>query len=267
VRTAAAVCDGLADAGHIPVLVEVGRDGSWRRSGAPMSLGVGEPPPDIDVFFPALHGPFGEDGSIQGLLECLDVPYVGSGVLASALCLDKVALRVLLAGAGVPQTDYRVLPAVHLAPAAIHQAVRGLEVVCALIGNEAPVVFPPGELCVVESQSGWYDHATKQTRGPTELVVPARVPEMMRDQPAGGGSRDRLRRDAGPARRARDRASPRSGRTVRAVATAPAGALRGARGLRPRRHQAHGLLQIVSPQAAQIAPRVDAERRAPAGRG
>jgi D-alanine-D-alanine ligase len=57
--------------------------------------------------FPAQHGPFGEDGTVQGLLDCLDVPYVGAGVLASALCMDKVLFKELMAHAGVPQVDYR----------------------------------------------------------------------------------------------------------------------------------------------------------------
>ena len=55
--------------------------------------------------FPALHGPFGEDGIVQGLLECLDVPYVGSGVAASALCMDKVRFKALMGAAGMPQVD------------------------------------------------------------------------------------------------------------------------------------------------------------------
>lgn len=57
---------------------------------------------DIDVVFPVLHGPFGEDGTIQGLLELAGVPYVGSGVLASALAMDKAMLRCVLRDAGLP---------------------------------------------------------------------------------------------------------------------------------------------------------------------
>jgi len=53
-----------------------------------------------------LHGPFGEDGSVQGLLEWLQVPYVGSDVLASAVCMDKLTLKRLFAGAGLPQVDF-----------------------------------------------------------------------------------------------------------------------------------------------------------------
>ncbi len=59
-----------------------------------------------DVVFPVLHGPFGEDGTLQGLLELLDVPYVGAGVLASSLCMDKVVFKEVLAAAAVPQVPY-----------------------------------------------------------------------------------------------------------------------------------------------------------------
>jgi D-alanine-D-alanine ligase len=58
-----------------------------------------------------LHGPFGEDGTVQGLLECLDVAYVGAGVLASALCMDKAAFKRLMAQAGMPQVRYEVVSA------------------------------------------------------------------------------------------------------------------------------------------------------------
>jgi D-alanine-D-alanine ligase len=64
---------------------------------------------DCDVAFPVLHGPFGEDGTVQGLLECVDVPYVGAGVLASALCMDKWAFKRLMAEAGVPQVRYEAV--------------------------------------------------------------------------------------------------------------------------------------------------------------
>lgn len=56
----------------------------------------------VDVVFPLLHGPYGEDGTIQGLLELADVRYVGSGVLASAVGMDKHVMKLLLAGAGLP---------------------------------------------------------------------------------------------------------------------------------------------------------------------
>ena len=69
---------------------------------------------DADVAFPALHGPFGEDGTVQGLLECLDVPYVGAGVLSSALCMDKVLFKELMARHRIPQVDYRAVRAAAL---------------------------------------------------------------------------------------------------------------------------------------------------------
>lgn len=65
-------------------------------SAPPRALG------DVDVVFPLLHGPWGEDGTIQGLLEMSDVRYVGSGVLASAVCMDKAFMKVALQAAGLP---------------------------------------------------------------------------------------------------------------------------------------------------------------------
>jgi len=64
---------------------------------------------DVDVVFPLLHGPYGEDGTIQGLLELAGVPYVGSGVLASALAMDKAVMKVVLAAAGLPVGPYVAL--------------------------------------------------------------------------------------------------------------------------------------------------------------
>jgi D-alanine-D-alanine ligase len=64
---------------------------------------------DVDVVLPLLHGPFGEDGTLQGLLELGDVPYVGSGVLASAASMDKHYMKVLLAGHGLPVGPYAVI--------------------------------------------------------------------------------------------------------------------------------------------------------------
>lgn len=60
-----------------------------------------------DIYFPVLHGPYGEDGTIQGLLEMADVPYVGAGVLASAAGMDKVVMKALFAASGVPVVKHR----------------------------------------------------------------------------------------------------------------------------------------------------------------
>lgn len=69
---------------------------------------VDGPPFEVDVVFPVLHGPYGEDGTVQGLLELAGLPYVGAGVLASALGMDKVAMKQTFAAAGLPQAEYRV---------------------------------------------------------------------------------------------------------------------------------------------------------------
>jgi D-alanine-D-alanine ligase len=102
----AAVREGLSSAGHDVVWVEIGRDGVWRRDGQPLSVTPGGGLLGVDVVFPVLHGPFGEDGTVQGLLETLDVAYVGAGVAASAVCLDKVLFKQLMAGMGIAQVDY-----------------------------------------------------------------------------------------------------------------------------------------------------------------
>ncbi len=103
----ASVRAGLAAAGHEAIDVEIGRDGVWRRDGAELAVTPGRGLLGADVVFPVLHGPFGEDGTVQGLLECLEVPYVGAGVLASAVCMDKVVFKDLMAQAGVAQVAYR----------------------------------------------------------------------------------------------------------------------------------------------------------------
>ena len=108
--------------------VEVGRDGVWRAEAAASSrFRPGRGLPGIDVVFPVLHGPFGEDGTVQGLLELLGVPYVGAGVLASAVCMDKVVFKELMAQAGIPQVDYRAVTAQRLASSTrgvLRRAVR-----------------------------------------------------------------------------------------------------------------------------------------------
>jgi len=64
---------------------------------------------ELDLVFPVLHGTFGEDGTIQGLFELVDIAYVGSGVLGSAAAMDKDAMKRLFAAAGLPQTPYLTL--------------------------------------------------------------------------------------------------------------------------------------------------------------
>lgn len=97
--------DSIADAvrhlGHDVVDVLIDRDGAWRTvdtMGLSAVIGVLQ---GVDVAIPALHGSRGEDGTVQGLLDCIDVPYVGSGVLSSATCLDKARTKLVLAAAGL----------------------------------------------------------------------------------------------------------------------------------------------------------------------
>ena len=84
----------------------------------------------VDVVFPVLHGPWGEDGTIQGALEMAGLPYVGSGVLASALCMDKITLKALLRAAGIVVADWVAI-----------DARSDLEASIELAENLAPVVF------------------------------------------------------------------------------------------------------------------------------
>ncbi len=105
-RSGEAVARGLEEAGHEALRVTISREGAWDYEGATVELVPGEGLLGAEAVFPALHGPFGEDGSVQGLLEWLEVPYVGSDVLASAACMDKLTLKRLFAQAGLPQVDF-----------------------------------------------------------------------------------------------------------------------------------------------------------------
>jgi D-alanine-D-alanine ligase len=105
----AAVAAGLREAGHEVVEILVQRDGRWTVDGEEVTLRASGGLLGCDAVFPVLHGPFGEDGTVQGLLELLDVPYVGAGVLASAACMDKVVFKDLMAIAGIPQVAYALV--------------------------------------------------------------------------------------------------------------------------------------------------------------
>ena len=112
------VLAALDPARYDPVTVEIGRDGRWElgeatQAALPLGAGVGLPIPtndassplsDVDVVLPILHGPFGEDGTVQGLLELAGVPYVGAGVAASAVCMDKDLAKAVLRARGIPVT-------------------------------------------------------------------------------------------------------------------------------------------------------------------
>ena len=106
IESGRSVAEGLAAAGHEAIAVLIGRDGRWSHDGEPVSLEPAGGLLGADAVFPVLHGPFGEDGTVQGLLECLDVPYVGPGVLAAAVAMDKLIFKRLCAVAGLPQVAF-----------------------------------------------------------------------------------------------------------------------------------------------------------------
>jgi D-alanine-D-alanine ligase len=109
--SAESIAAGLERAGHEPLRVTIDRDGGWSHDGTPVAVAPGGGLLGCDVAFPALHGPYGEDGVVQGLLEALAVPYVGAGVAASAICIDKVLFKDAMAVAGVPQVGYAAVRA------------------------------------------------------------------------------------------------------------------------------------------------------------
>jgi D-alanine-D-alanine ligase len=217
-----AVREGLAQAGHEALDVRISREGRWTHGGEPLALEPAGGLLGAEVAFPVLHGPFGEDGTVQGLLELADVAYVGAGVAASAVSMDKALFKDLMSAHGVPQLDYAVvrdgdrpelsfpLPAFvkparlgssvgiskATAPAELEQSLElafkhdpvvviermaeGLEVECSVLGNSEPEASVPGEIVV--KKGDWYDYEAKYSDGGMELVVPARVPEGVRER-------------------------------------------------------------------------------------
>jgi D-alanine-D-alanine ligase len=118
VESARSVIGGLDPDRYDVETIEIGRDGRWelgpgeaRELGRPVAetlpVPTGSVPEaigQVDVVLPILHGPFGEDGTVQGLLELAGVPYVGAGVTASALCMDKDLFKAVCRDKGIPVT-------------------------------------------------------------------------------------------------------------------------------------------------------------------
>ena len=114
-NSARSVLHALDPERYETVTVEIGRDGRWELGSGSDDGSVAETLPvptskvpatlgEVDVVFPVLHGPFGEDGTVQGLLELADVPYVGAGVLGSALAMDKDVFKAVMRDRGIPVT-------------------------------------------------------------------------------------------------------------------------------------------------------------------
>ena len=208
--------------------IEIGRDGAWALppvsetaslplAGETFPIPIARTPSAlgaVDVVFPILHGPFGEDGTVQGLLELAGVPYVGAGVTASALCMDKDLFKAVLRDRGVPVADSITLRTgdavanpfgypVFVKPARLGSSVgiskahdgAELEAAVALARRHDDKVlvedFQPGievEVGVlgnrepvasvvgeIVAHADWYDFDAKYAAGGMELVVPARL--------------------------------------------------------------------------------------------
>jgi len=230
VASATSVIDALEASGDEVVPVQIDRDGRWAMlesaSASVASNELARLPPkevaatltDVDVVFPVLHGPFGEDGTVQGLLELAGVPYVGAGVLASALCMDKDVFKAVLRDHDIPVTENitlrlgdeprnpfgypcfvkpaRLGSSVGISKAhddtelrdAVALAFRHDEKVLVerfVAGVEVEVgvlgnLRPVASLPgqIVVTNNEWYDFEAKYDEGEMDLIVPARIDEV-----------------------------------------------------------------------------------------
>ena len=198
-KTGGAVLSCLVKSGYKAVGIDAGRDLAGRISGE-----------GVEVAFVALHGRYGEDGCVQGLLEVMEIPYTGSGVMASAVAMDKAATKKVLSYHAVPTPAFRIvapggrvtglkLPLI-VKPVAQGSAI-GVTVVRKRAGLDAAVneACRYGPLAIVEEfiagreltvsildstvlpvieirpRAGFYDYRAKYTKGETEFIVPARL--------------------------------------------------------------------------------------------
>jgi D-alanine-D-alanine ligase len=215
------------------IAIEIGREGKWQL-GTSDRRALPEMPSDpsvetlpvvadsapaaalgrVDVVLPILHGPFGEDGTVQGLLELAGVPYVGAGVAASALCMDKDLFKAVLRDRGIPVARNVTLRdgdvpehpfpyPVFVKPARLGSSVgitkahdeEELAAAVALARQHDDKVLIEELLDGVEVECGvlgnrdpiasqvgeivanaeWYDYSAKYDEGGMELVIPARI--------------------------------------------------------------------------------------------
>ncbi len=226
------VVEGLSPDRYEVREIEIGADGRWElprpvgRSelgevGASLPVpaagnGGVEPLGGVDVVFPVLHGPFGEDGTVQGLLELAGVAYVGAGVTASALAMDKDLFKSVMRDKGVPVARSVTLRAGEKAespygfPCVVKPARLGSSVGISVVRDEQDfaaaieLAFAHDEKILVEEfldgvevecsvlgnadpiasvpgeivplASDWYDYEAKYADGGMELVIPPRVP-------------------------------------------------------------------------------------------
>jgi D-alanine-D-alanine ligase len=227
--SARSVLEALDPERYETATVAIGRDGRWalgagndgRRTAAetlpvPVERAVPAALADVDVVLPILHGPFGEDGTVQGLLELAGVPYVGAGVAASALCMDKDLFKSVLRDHGIPVTRNITLRdgdeiqnpfgyPVFVKPARLGSSVgitkahddAELEAAVALARRHDDKVLVEEFVVGVEVECGvlgnrnpiasipgeivanaeWYDYSAKYDEGGMELVIPPRISE------------------------------------------------------------------------------------------
>ncbi len=122
ILSAESALEGLAGTAHEVMPVGIDRSGEWIVPCTPADLRSEQPPPAVsaptaaskliessDIVFPLLHGPFGEDGTVQGLLETAGIAYVGSGVLGSAAGMDKAVMKAVFERAGIRTTPWRLV--------------------------------------------------------------------------------------------------------------------------------------------------------------
>jgi D-alanine-D-alanine ligase len=201
-RSAESVIAALDPARYDVRRIFISKDGRWDP--APISPEPGANP-GIDVVFPVLHGTFGEDGTVQGLLELSGLPYVGCGVLASSLAMDKEAAKRMCLQAGAYSPDdaaknefsYPVFvkpanlgssvgiskakspeelrAAIALAlqydvKCLVERAVVGMELECSVLGNEDAEASLP---CEILPSRDFYDYEDKYLLDATEFRMPA----------------------------------------------------------------------------------------------
>jgi D-alanine-D-alanine ligase len=236
IASARSVVAALDPERYDTVAIEIGRQGKWAlgSSGTPeLPNGhsfetlpvVGDSAPAaalgrVDVVLPILHGPFGEDGTVQGLLELAGVPYVGAGVAASALCMDKDLCKAVLRDRGIPVARNVTLrdhdPPQHpfsypvfVKPARLgssvgitkaHDEEELAEAVALARRHDDKVLIEElldgievecgvlGNRDPIASQVGeivanaeWYDYSAKYDEGGMDLIIPARISPEARD--------------------------------------------------------------------------------------
>jgi D-alanine-D-alanine ligase len=172
------------------------------QSDAPLARRASDRAINVDVIFPVLHGTFGEDGTIQGLLELADIPYVGAGVLGSAAGMDKDIMKSLFSAAGIPIVKHVTIlrsawssvgiskahdrkelgPAIEEAAKfdrkiVIEQGVGGRknkarEIECSVLGNDEAVASLPGEIVPGKE---FYDYTAKYLDEGSQLIIPAKL--------------------------------------------------------------------------------------------